>query len=108
MKKYNKYYCKKDPAFGKVLEEDGKPVLGEIAKSDCPLEERHVKILNQSWQETGIFYAEMGNGPVNNDDEKALRKELFKKADELVEAGLIEKAPAKNIKTGDLKQLIGE
>ena len=37
---------------------------------------------------------------------KVDRAELFKKANEAVEAGLLEKAPAKNIKTEDLIKLL--
>ena len=59
MKKYNKHYVKRDPATLSILIEDGNPVLGEIAKKDCPLEDRHVRILNKDWETTGIFYAEM-------------------------------------------------
>lgn len=59
MKKYNKHYVKRDPATLSFLIEDNKPVLGEIAKSDIPLEDKHIRILNKDWETTGIFFAEM-------------------------------------------------
>jgi len=59
MNKYNKHYVKRDPATLKVLIEDNKPVLGDIAKSDCPLEDQHVRTLNRSWKNTGIFFAKV-------------------------------------------------
>lgn len=58
-KKYDKYYLKRDPQSGYVAEDDGNPVLGECAKRDCPLESRHVKILNRSWKNHGVYYVEV-------------------------------------------------
>ena len=59
MKKYNKHYLKRDPSSQRVMVVDGKPVLGEVAKKDCPLEDWHVKALNKSWKKTGVYYVEM-------------------------------------------------
>jgi hypothetical protein len=97
MKKYNKHYLKKDPASGVVLLEDPKsgelhtierdpdtgevfvknpvPVLGEIAKEDCPLEDHHVRTLNRSWKKTGIFYAPMEVEEEKSDARLALETE---------------------------------
>ena len=58
MKKYNKHYCKRDPELLKVIVEDDAPVLGEISKSDIPLDDSTVRILNANWEESGIYYAE--------------------------------------------------
>jgi hypothetical protein len=123
-KKFNKHYCKRDPGSLQVIIEGGKkiknpfngsitieggnPVLGEIDKSDIPLTERHAFILNESWKETGIFYQKV-DAPVDGDaSEKDLRKIYFAKAQKLVDNEVLEKMPAKNIKTADLKKLIGE
>jgi hypothetical protein len=59
MKKYDKVYVKRDPATGDVIVENGEPILNEVAKHGCPLEERHVAILNRSWKKTGVYYAEV-------------------------------------------------
>ena len=59
MNKYNKHYLKRDPSSQRVMVVEGKPVLGEVAKKDCPLEDWHVKALNKSWEKTGIYYVEM-------------------------------------------------
>jgi len=59
MKKYNKHYVKRNPATGNVIEEDNMPVLGEIAKSGCPLEDNHVLIINKSWKSSGIYLVEV-------------------------------------------------
>jgi hypothetical protein len=104
MKKYNKYYLKKDPASGRVLLKDPKsgelhtiekdpdtgevfvknpvPVLGEIAKKDCPLEVWHIKTLNRSWKNTGIYYAPMEVEEVEETKSDA-RLALEKEATEL-------------------------
>lgn len=75
MNKYNKHYLKRDPASGRVLVNEGKPVLGEVAKKDCPLEERHVRVLNKSWKNTGIYYAPMEEKGTKSDARLALEKE---------------------------------
>lgn len=62
-KSYDKYYVKKNPATGYCLEDNGKPVLGELAKSDCRLQPNHVKILNRGWINSGIFYVEVKEEP---------------------------------------------
>ena len=59
MKKYNKHYLKKSPSSGQVLIEDDQPVLGDIAKADCPLEDWHVKTLNKSWKKSGVYFKEV-------------------------------------------------
>lgn len=59
MKKYNKHYVKRDPSDLSVMIEGGNPILGDIAKSDCPLEDRHVKILNKDWRKTGIYFTKV-------------------------------------------------
>ena len=59
MKKYNKHFLKRDPSSQVVLVEDGKPVLDEVAKTDIPLEDWHIRALNKSWKKTGIYYAPM-------------------------------------------------
>ena len=75
MKKYNKHYLKRNPSDNSVIVEDGKPVLGEVAKYDCPLEDHHVKALNRSWKNTGIFYAEVEEKETKSDARLALEKE---------------------------------
>lgn len=75
MNKYNKHYVKRDPANLDILIEDGKPVLGEIAKSDCPLEERTAAILNKDWETTGVFFAKVEEKETKSDARLALEKE---------------------------------
>lgn len=58
-KSYDKYYLKKDPSTGYVMVEDGEPVLGEVAKTDCRLEPRHVKVLNKGWKMSGVLFVEV-------------------------------------------------
>lgn len=58
-KSYDKYYLEINPATGYVVEKDGKPVLGKLAKSDCRLEPRMVKTLNIGWQNSGVFFIEV-------------------------------------------------
>jgi hypothetical protein len=71
---YDKHYVKKNPATGDILIEDGNPVLGEIAKKGCPLPEKYVKVLNRSWKNTGIFFAEVKK-EAKTDARLALEKE---------------------------------
>lgn len=90
MKKYNKHYVKRNPADQRIMISGGKdvdgkiiggePVLGDIAKKDCPLEEHHVATLNRSWKKTGIFYAPMVYEPVEKSPE---RLEMEQQASEL-------------------------
>lgn len=87
-KSFNKHYLKRDPADReKVIEQDGKPVLGEIAKTDCRLEQRHANILNKNWRQTGIYYQEVHSTSLSKKDvDKVLdeaRIALEKEATEL-------------------------
>lgn len=101
MDKYNKYYLEKNPQSGEVAINNGEPVLGQLAKSDCPLEKRHVDILNKSWKKTGILYVKIEKK--DNEDNKEKRKALFAEAKNLGIEGI-----AKNIKTEELEKLINE
>ena len=83
MKKYNKFYVKRDPATGGILKDGDKPKLGDIAKSDCPLEDRHVAILNKDWETTGIFYAEIEEESNQDELYKLTKAELVAKCEEL-------------------------
>lgn len=109
-KKFDKYYVAKDPDTGKALEENGLPVLGELKKAGCTLEQKHADILNFTWREGGYYFKEVT--PDNKEADKEARKEerrlLFEKADKLFEDGKIEKVPPKNISTIKLKELIKE
>jgi hypothetical protein len=58
-KSYDKYYVKKNPSTNEILNDDGKPILGELAKRDCRLEPRHVKVLNRGWQQSGVYFKEV-------------------------------------------------
>lgn len=73
LKKYDKYYVKRNPATLDLLVEKGKPVLGEVGKKGCPLEEKHVKILNKGWETSGIYYAESKNEVEQKAEKKAGR-----------------------------------
>lgn len=75
MKKYNKYYLKRNPADNSVLVDDGNPVLGDLAKADCPLEDWHIRALNKSWKNTGVFYALVEEKETKSDARIALEKE---------------------------------
>jgi hypothetical protein len=68
-KSYDKYYVKKHPATGYAIVEDGKPVLGELAKSDCRLEPRHVNTLNKGWENSGVYFKEVVKEINTSDDE---------------------------------------
>ena len=83
MNKYNKHYLKRNPATGEILVEDEKPVLGELAKSDCPLEVRHATILNKDWRTTGIFYAIVENKPIKKAEKSEARLALESEANDL-------------------------
>ena len=72
-KKYNKHYLKRDPASGEVLVEKNAPVLGDVSKTDIPLEDWQVKTLNRSWKKTGIYYEE-----IKQEEKKAGRPALKK------------------------------
>lgn len=58
-KSFDKYYVKKNPANGDIIiGEDEKPLLGECAKKDCRIEDRHAKILNRGWKNSGVYFIE--------------------------------------------------
>ena len=60
IKHYDKYYLKKNPATNEIIADSKKqPILGELAKHDCPLEPRHVTTLNRGWQNSGVYYVEI-------------------------------------------------
>jgi hypothetical protein len=97
-KSFDKYYVKIDRGTGQLQFDGDTPVLGELAKKDCRLEQRHVNILNASVKQSGVVYIEVKE--IKQDTDKEERKALFAEAKEL---GL---QPAKNIKTEDLRLLI--
>jgi len=73
-KSFDKHYVKRDPAnMERILIKDEKPILGEIAKPDCRLEQRHANILNKNWQQTGIFYKE---SPTKNKKEEKTEERI--------------------------------
>ena len=83
-KHYDKYYVKRNPSTGDVESDNGKPVLGELAKADCPLEERHAIILNKGWQMSGVFFVEREEEiEVDVNEKSQERLTLEKEANEL-------------------------
>jgi hypothetical protein len=75
-KSYDKYYVKKDPRTNESLSDNGEPVLGELAKKDCRLEPRHVKILNRGWQNGGVYYVEVKAEVIESDNGQDARLAL--------------------------------
>jgi len=82
LNKYDKYYVERDRHSGMAVEKDGEPVLEKLEKGGCPLEEKHVRILNRSWRKTGIYYQkqEVKEIKIGKSDK---RLALEKEADEL-------------------------
>jgi hypothetical protein len=106
-KSFDKYYIRLNRASGELEFDGDTPVLGELAKKDCRLEDRHVRILNASMKQSGVVYVEAKVAEVVEDivdekpvDIKSERKALFAEAKEL---GL---DVPKNIKTDKLIQII--
>jgi hypothetical protein len=58
-KSYDKYYVKRDPSNGMIIQEGNEPILGECAKSDCRLTPRHATILNKGWKNSGVYFKEV-------------------------------------------------
>ena len=83
-KSFNKYYVKRNYATGEVLTQNDKPILGDIAKSDCRLSQRNADILNKTWERSGIYYSEVqtndSNKTSNNDK---IRQALITEANSL-------------------------
>ena len=76
IKHYDKYYLKKNPATNEILT-DGKkqPILGELAKHDCPLEPRHVTTLNRGWQNSGVYFVEVKKEEPKQPEKTEIKKE---------------------------------
>ena len=67
---YDKCFLKIDHNTGKFTKE-----VDKVAKHGCPLEERHVKILNRSWETNGILYMEVNEEKPKSDTRLKLEAE---------------------------------
>jgi len=68
-KSYDKYYVRRDPSNGMIIQEGIEPNLGECAKKDCRLEPRHVAILNKGWKNSGVYFKEVIKEVIESDNE---------------------------------------
>jgi hypothetical protein len=87
-KSFNKHYLKKDHGTGRVVIEDGKPVIGDLIKADCRLEQRHADVLNKGWKRSGVYYVSSKEQDEANqkaeDDRKAESEAIKSKEDKFL------------------------
>ena len=58
-KSFDKYFIEIDRNTGEIIiNEDGSPKLGEIAKKDCRLDQRYADILNKGWKKSKVIFIE--------------------------------------------------
>lgn len=109
LKTYSKYVVQRSVGGREVKKEkDGSPVLGECVKTGVRISQEQAEMLNYGWDSSekplSFYFKEIST----EDEEKAIRKEAFKKATIMFEDGKLDGMPAKNISTEKLLNLIKE